>query len=123
MPLCIDALKAAVAEAKRGRDTQRYREAVECLRLAGPSEPEAEFDQTWLEATEKSNRTETQRLITELKGYKNNLIKESIRVTSEPPITSHLPCYFGVTVILTTPVSTCRWETRTWAGTTRASEI
>jgi COP9 signalosome complex subunit 1 len=80
VPLCVDALKAAVAEAKRGKDTQRYREAVECLRIAAPSEPLATLDQAWLEAQEMANHMETTRLLTELKGYKNNLIKESIRV-------------------------------------------
>ncbi|KXX78020.1 COP9 signalosome complex subunit 1 [Madurella mycetomatis] len=83
VPLCVDALKAAVAEAKRGRDTQRYREAVECLRIAAPSEPEATFDQAWLENQESANQIETNRLLTELKGYKNNLIKESIRMGNE----------------------------------------
>ncbi|GAB1320473.1 hypothetical protein MFIFM68171_10683 [Madurella fahalii] len=83
VPLCVDALKAAVAEAKRGRDTQRYREAVECLSIAAPSEPEATFDQAWLENQESVNQIETNRLLTELKGYKNNLIKESIRMGNE----------------------------------------
>lgn len=83
MPLCVDALKASIAEAKRGRDTQRYREAVECLRIAAPSDQDATFDQTWLETQEKANKAETNRLLTELKGYKNNLIKESIRVGLE----------------------------------------
>jgi COP9 signalosome complex subunit 1 len=80
VPLCIDALKAAVVEAKRGKDLQRYREAVECLRVAAPSEPEATFDQGWLKITDETNRAETKRLEAELKGYKNNLIKECIRV-------------------------------------------
>ncbi|KAK4137450.1 PCI-domain-containing protein [Trichocladium antarcticum] len=83
VPLCIDALKVAIAEAKRGADTQRYREAVECLRIAAPSEPEAVFDQAWLSNQEAANRIETKRLLTELKGYKNNLIKESIRMGNE----------------------------------------
>lgn len=80
VPLCVDALKAAIAEAKRGRDTQRYRDAVACLRVAAPSEPEATYDQAWLDAQDAANQAETNRLLTELKGYKNNLIKESIRV-------------------------------------------
>ncbi|KAK3313893.1 26S proteasome subunit RPN7-domain-containing protein [Apodospora peruviana] len=83
VPLCVDALKAATAEAKRGRDTQRYREVVEHLRIAAPNEPEATFDQAWLESTESANRNETHRLTAELKGYKNNLIKESIRMGNE----------------------------------------
>ncbi|KAK4163449.1 putative COP9 signalosome complex subunit 1 [Cladorrhinum sp. PSN259] len=81
--LCVDALKAAVAEAKRGRDPQRYREAVECLRIAAPTDPDATFDQHWLEKQETANRMETARLLGELKVYKNNLIKESIRMGHE----------------------------------------
>ncbi|KAK3333694.1 26S proteasome subunit RPN7-domain-containing protein [Cercophora scortea] len=84
VPLCVDALKAAVAEAKRGRDPQRYREAFECLRIAAPSEPEAAtFDKAWLDNIETANQNETRRLLAELKGYKNNLIKESIRMGNE----------------------------------------
>jgi COP9 signalosome complex subunit 1 len=78
--LCIDALKAAVNEAKKGKDIQRYREAWDCIRVAAPTEPEAKWDDGWVASTEKSNRNETQRLEAELKGYKNNLVKESIRI-------------------------------------------
>jgi COP9 signalosome complex subunit 1 len=49
--------------------------------VAAPSDPDAIFDQTWLAAQEHSNKSETNRLLAELKGYKNNLIKESIRVS------------------------------------------
>lgn len=82
MPLCVDALKAAVAEAKQGQDVQRYRDALECIRVAAPFEPEANFDQEWVDNTERVNRAKTQNLESELKGYKMNLIKESIRVCS-----------------------------------------
>lgn len=81
VPLCVDALKAAVAEAKRGRDIKRYNDAVDFLRLVAPGEPEAQVDQAWLNSTEKANKSETQRLTTELKAYKNNLIKDSVRVS------------------------------------------
>lgn len=84
VPLCIDALKAAVAEAKKGKDVHRYREAWECIRVAAPGEPEAHFDTAWAEATERSNKAETHRLEMELRGYKNNLVKESIRVSVVP---------------------------------------
>jgi COP9 signalosome complex subunit 1 len=50
------------------------------IRAAAPNEPEAIFDQAWVDKTDKANRTETHRLEVELKGYKNNLVKESIRV-------------------------------------------
>jgi COP9 signalosome complex subunit 1 len=78
--LCVDALKAAVGEAKKGRDIGRYQQAVEHLRLAAPSDPDAVFDQAWIQQTDKTNKEETRRLENELKMYKNNLIKESIRV-------------------------------------------
>ncbi|KAI1125218.1 26S proteasome subunit RPN7-domain-containing protein [Nemania abortiva] len=80
VPLCLDALKAAVIEAKKGKDVQRYRDAWECVRLAGPNEPEAEYDDAWVTATTKSNKSLTHQLEAELKGYKNNLVKESIRI-------------------------------------------
>ncbi|KAI1277598.1 26S proteasome subunit RPN7-domain-containing protein [Xylaria sp. FL0933] len=80
VPLCIDALKAAIAEAKKGRDVQRYRDAWECIRLAAPNEPEAQFDDAWVNNTEKTNRSLTHQLEAQLKGYKNNLVKESIRI-------------------------------------------
>lgn len=81
VPLAVDALKGAVAEAKRGKDVGRYRDAWECVRIAAPTEPEAKFDRAWVDKTEASNRAETHRLEAELKGYKNNLVKESIRVS------------------------------------------
>jgi COP9 signalosome complex subunit 1 len=81
VPLCVDALKAAVHEAKRGHDVRRYREVMECIRIAAPTESEAVFDQSWVDQMEKANKVEQHRLETELKGYKNNLIKESIRVS------------------------------------------
>lgn len=80
VPLCVDALKAAVAEAKASSDVGRYVEAWDHIRLAAPTEPEAKRDESWIETTERTNKAETTRLETELKGYKNNLIKESIRV-------------------------------------------
>lgn len=80
VPLCVDALKAAVVEAKKGSDVNRYREALEYIRMAAPNEPEAAVDEAWVNATEKSNKATTRQLESELKGYKNNLVKESIRV-------------------------------------------
>jgi hypothetical protein len=42
---------------------------------------EVQADSAWMEKKDKQNRAETTRLEHELKGYKNNLIKESIRVS------------------------------------------
>ncbi|KAM5353809.1 hypothetical protein ACJ41O_000459 [Fusarium nematophilum] len=83
VPLCVDALKAAVAEAKAGSDVTQYIDAWDCLRTAAPGEPEAQRDQGWIDNTERANRTETVRLEAELKGYKHNLIKECIRMGNE----------------------------------------
>ncbi|GKT81012.1 26S proteasome subunit RPN7 [Colletotrichum tofieldiae] len=83
VPLCVDALKAAVAEAKAGVDVQRYRDAFECIHIAAPNEPEALFDQEWVENAERANKAKTHQLESELKGYKMNLIKESIRMGNE----------------------------------------
>lgn len=78
--LTVDALKAAVGEAKRGKDVYRYQIAVKALRDVAPEEPDAVSDHEWEEKTTAQVQAETNKLETELKGYKNNLIKESIRV-------------------------------------------
>lgn len=67
-------------EAKNGFDVTRYRDAWECIRIAAPGEPEATKDDAWISRTDQTNKGETNRLESLLKGYKNNLIKESIRV-------------------------------------------
>ena len=78
--LSVEALKAAVAEAKGGRDVLRYERAVRALADAAPNDPEATLDTNWVDRMKKSVKAETDRLEHELRGYKNNLIKESIRV-------------------------------------------
>ncbi len=67
-------------EAKRGKDPDRYKLAQEKLSLVAPCEKEATVDKEWLDRVLKENSAQTRRLEDELKGYKNNLIKESIRV-------------------------------------------
>ncbi|KAF5023347.1 hypothetical protein F66182_4585 [Fusarium sp. NRRL 66182] len=83
VPLSVDALKAAVAEAKAGSDVPYYLEAWGCIRNAAPEEPEAERDQAWIDRVERENKTETSRLESQLKQYRHNLIKESIRMGNE----------------------------------------
>jgi COP9 signalosome complex subunit 1 len=73
-------LKLAVQEAKRGRDTKRYTDAQKRLSDVAPSDREAQHDTAWYERVTKQNAVDTHKLESELKGYKNNLIKESIRV-------------------------------------------
>ncbi|CAI4217583.1 unnamed protein product [Parascedosporium putredinis] len=81
--LCIDALKAAVIEAKAGKDVDRYRDAVDTLRQASRSDSEAEIDRAWIDKTSSSNKAETQHLESQLKVYRSNLVKESVRIGNE----------------------------------------
>jgi COP9 signalosome complex subunit 1 len=71
-----------VSEAKSGQDVDRYERAASLLKKLAPNEQDAALDTQWMENMRKSVRAETERLENELKGYKNNLIKESIRVCS-----------------------------------------
>ncbi|KAI3401229.1 hypothetical protein diail_11935 [Diaporthe ilicicola] len=82
--LSVDALKFAIHEiTSAGRDVQLYRDAYELIRVQGPDEPEAKFNSVWANETDKANRSETHHLEAELKKYKNNLVKESIRMGNE----------------------------------------
>jgi COP9 signalosome complex subunit 1 len=69
-----------------------YEDALQLLRRSSKgSEMDVQEDLAWMEKKYKQNKAETTRLEHELKGYKNNLIKESIRVRSAcPPL---LPSY------------------------------
>jgi COP9 signalosome complex subunit 1 len=110
-------LKAAVNEAKKGNDVSRYDAAVEALQEVAPDDPDAKLDMNWMEATTKQVKAETDRLEFELKGYKNNLIKESIRVS---PQTS-----FSITIRTTDMTifpTQHRWAKKTLAPTTLTSE-
>ncbi|GKU00910.1 cop9 signalosome complex subunit 1 [Fusarium langsethiae] len=83
VPLCIDALKLAIAEAKTGSDVSLYVEAWNCIRVAAPQEPEAQLETEWVDRVERENKAETARLESQLKQYRHNLIKESIRMGNE----------------------------------------
>lgn len=78
--LCLEALKAAVTEAKQGKDVQRYEIATSALLEIAPQDLDAVPDQAWIDRIKKQVKAETDKMELELKGYKNNLIKESIRV-------------------------------------------
>lgn len=51
------------------------------LAIIAPEEREALYDQEWMDTTTARNKAETAKLESELKQYKNNLVKESIRVS------------------------------------------
>lgn len=78
--LYFEALKAALAEAKQGVDVQRYEAAVTALQEVTPDDPDTRPNAAWIEKTNRQVKAQTDHLELELKGYKNNLIKESIRV-------------------------------------------
>lgn len=78
--LAVDALVMAIEEAKKGSDVSLYLQLVENLQDVKPSHPLAVADKAWVDRKVKLVKAETERLEHELKGYKNNLIKESIRV-------------------------------------------
>lgn len=78
--LHLEALKAAISEAKHGKDVHNYEKATSALQEISPQDPDAIPDQTWIDRMKKQVKSDTDKMELELKGYKNNLIKESIRV-------------------------------------------
>ncbi|KAJ5936702.1 hypothetical protein N7466_003152 [Penicillium verhagenii] len=81
--LAADALRLAIAEAKSGKDVKLYEKAVRAFAEVAPGEEGAFLDSVWLQNLQKSVKAHTDRLEHELRGYKNNLIKESIRMGNE----------------------------------------
>ena len=75
-----EAARLAVAEAKKGHDINNCNEAIALLSSIGGEEAKDLIDLNWTSEREKKNAAETKRLENELKQYKNNLIRESIRV-------------------------------------------
>lgn len=81
--LAVDAYRLAIAEAKRGKNVEQYTSLVEQLSEIAPQDPVALADGTWAEKKRRDVQLEQERLEHELKSYKNNLIKESIRMGNE----------------------------------------
>ncbi|KIW48389.1 uncharacterized protein PV06_00982 [Exophiala oligosperma] len=82
--LAEEAARMAMAEAKKGADVRNYNEAVALLKkVSGGKNVDGFLDPVWAAQQEKKNAAESARLENELKGYKNNLIKESIRMGNE----------------------------------------
>jgi COP9 signalosome complex subunit 1 len=82
--LAEEAARLALIEAKKGNDVRFYQEAVALLKRVSTGKNLGNLlDPAWAAQQEKKNNAETARLENELKGYKNNLIKESIRVGLE----------------------------------------
>jgi hypothetical protein len=76
-----------------------------------PEEPEAQRDDAWIDRIETANKAETARLEGELKGYRNNLIKESIRVRTSLNLSGITYAHLLLMVVFD------RWEMRILANT------
>ena len=77
-----EATKLAIKEAKKGSDVHFFNEALALLQqISNLKDVEKLSDRSWAKDQEKKNSTDSHKLENELKGYKNNLIKESIRVS------------------------------------------
>jgi COP9 signalosome complex subunit 1 len=81
--LSTDALRLAVIEAKKTPNSTKYVQLADRLRAVSPKDPLGTIDKGYVQTTSRKTRAETDRLELELKQYKNNLIKESIRVSAE----------------------------------------
>ncbi|KAK7207824.1 26S proteasome subunit RPN7-domain-containing protein [Myxozyma melibiosi] len=79
-PLTASALGLAIARLKQTQDVTRYQTAVDRLHSIDPSNPLATLDMDWVDNTSRENRDQNEKLEQELKRYKNNLLKESIRM-------------------------------------------
>ncbi|EOD43046.1 hypothetical protein GTA08_BOTSDO10042 [Neofusicoccum parvum] len=78
--LSVDALHAAIAEAKQGKDVTLYTVLTDRLHQIIPDDPLGVPDVQWCERKAKEVKAELESLEQQLKQYKNNLIKESIRM-------------------------------------------
>ena len=87
-PLARQSLTLAIAAAKKGKDVQLYSRLHDIASRLGFAHL-AQADMKWMRQQEEANRRELTRLEGELKGYKNNLIRESIRMGQED-LATHL---------------------------------
>ncbi len=78
--LAAEAYRLAISEVKKGKNVNLYTLLVEEFSGISPQDPAALTDTAWAEKKTRENHQEQDRLEHELKSYKNNLIKESIRV-------------------------------------------
>jgi COP9 signalosome complex subunit 1 len=81
--LAVDAYRIAIPEAKRGKNVKLYLALVEDFSAIAPNDPLAIPDLGWADKKNREVKEEQDKLEHELKSYKNNLIKESIRVRAE----------------------------------------
>lgn len=81
-PLAPQATELAISTTKRGKDVQMYHKLCEV------SNTPADMD--WAAQQHEDNTRQLGKMESELKGYKNNLIRESIRMGQEDLANHHL---------------------------------
>lgn len=81
--LAVEAVKLAIHKLRdpKSNDTHRYREAVKLLQTFSPGDSDAVLDAAWVDRTSREVADKSEKIEAELKSYKHNLIKESIRVS------------------------------------------
>lgn len=76
----MDAYRLAISEAKQGKNIDLHRQLVDEFHQIRPQDPLAKPNLEWADKKEREVKDEGEKLEHELRSYKNNLIKESIRV-------------------------------------------
>lgn len=81
-PLQIEAYKLALEALKKTLNFNKYLQTLTKMNeaLAAKHLPVVPVDTQWVETTQRAAKTQTDKLESDLKTYKNNVIKESIRV-------------------------------------------
>ncbi|KAK9832518.1 hypothetical protein WJX81_004497 [Elliptochloris bilobata] len=77
-PTELEALRLAADQLRKGENTAQYAEVMELI--DGRLGPQYTLDRVWVEAVDRRAATVQERLEADLSGYKNNMIKESIRM-------------------------------------------
>ncbi|EMC90818.1 hypothetical protein BAUCODRAFT_39823 [Baudoinia panamericana UAMH 10762] len=88
-PLARQSLTTAISAAKTGKNVQLYMRLCELAGHLGLDDLRTP-DEAWVSKQDEGNKRELSRLEGELRGYKNNLIRESIRMGQEDLAQHHL---------------------------------
>ena len=87
--LARHSLSLAIADAHTGQDVPQYTYLCDLARNLGLLDV-GQPDEDWIKKQDEANKRELARLDGELRGYKNNLIRESTRMGQEDLATHHL---------------------------------
>ena len=101
-PLRVDAYKLALVELQATLNTEKYLALAKKLNehLASVGQPTVQPDLDWVGKTNRGATVKQEKLDSELKNYKHNMIKESIRVCVLVVSVSLLPSRFSFISLL-----------------------